>query len=115
MRDGQQGTDDVLLARLHANHAGEAPSTQQVEQQRLHLIVSMMSHSDGLAMGKLSQEAIASLPRCLFQRAMLLACQRRDIYLSNSHGQSPFARDMHHGLSFRVRLLPQLVVEVRNM
>ena len=90
-------------ARLHADHAGQATTAQQVEQQRLHLIVGVMGNGDELAMRNLAQEAVARLPCRLLQRAALPPGQRRNIDLASSHGQPPLARHTCHKLSLRAR------------
>src|SRR5260370_962347 len=50
---------------VHADHTRQPASPEQVEQQRLHLVVRMMSHSYGLAMCYFTQKAIASAARCI--------------------------------------------------
>src|SRR5258708_18245432 len=63
----KEGGDDSWRARQQPYHPRQSTPAQPVQQQSLHLVIGMMSHSYRLSMCHLAQKAIARGACGIFQ------------------------------------------------
>ena len=107
------------VRRQHPAQPGRAAAAQEVHQHGLGLIVGVVTHRKrgrAAGLGDLGQEAIAGLPRSLFERKAGLTRQRGHIGPADGAGQPPAVGQLRHERGIGVGLsAAQAVVEMRDV
>ena len=105
-----------MLARLQADHCINAATSQQVQQQRLHLIVPMVRYRDRPTLCHLAQKAVTRRARSILGGALFRPSKFWHIDPPDSAGQAPLVRDAcYGGCLLCARFTTELVIQVSNM